>query len=510
MTHKNYYIGVIVIFSALFSPLINYISVNQNSNGFDFYYPLLFTTILFIFINALVYFFSKFTNYDKLKTSILFSFLYLSFFYYEYLYNFILISTEKNYILYINFFAILAILLLLIIFLFVIRYKAFLKFTIIFIVIFLATSIVNFFFIGGVYNDHNGVIIAEGGQTKNLPLYSPIKIDELKNIYYIIADGLGSNRGLEAANVDTSSLDVFKETLTRNGFNITKSTSSYNTTYLSIQSIFDLDYPVTDYSDPYKNRMSFFPSSISFLNAPDTSLKRTLLNIGYKKIYWYGNIWGRCTGTSNLDCPPVVENNKIIYRILSYFLQNNSLMVFLQNSIYPRVVYKLSKLVSSNNIASSPIKKLTIDLKSNSFKNNTPSFFFVHQLTPHPPYVTENCKPIFGTGKESWNDPEFKNYYNSSILCLNKQVTDLINAINKHDKDALIVIQGDHGSDFNDNSHLFNNLNHNYFIERFSIFNALKLTKDCNRNLYDNIGDINSARLVIACASGLTITKKAN
>ena len=37
----------------------------------------------------------------------------------------------------------------------------------------------------------------------------------------------------------------------------------------------------------------------------------------------------------------------------------------------------------------------------------------------------------------------------------------------------------------------------------FSNFNAFRLPKDCEENLYDSIGTVNSIRLVVACASGV-------
>jgi hypothetical protein len=184
------------------------------------------------------------------------------------------------------------------------------------------------------------------------------------------------------------------------------------------------------------------------------------------------------------------------------FLQNNSLIVYLENSIYPRVAYRLIRLFFPTKSNNNPIDNLISYIEKNKGEDDG-NFFFVHQLTPHPPYVTENCNPIFGTGKESWNEPEYKGYYNSSIRCLNSKIEKLIGLIDKYDKDAIIVIQGDHGSDFKDNSHNFKELQEDYFIERFSNFSAFRVSDVCNKYLYDNIGTVNSIRLAVSCAVGI-------
>ena len=71
------------------------------------------------------------------------------------------------------------------------------------------------------------------------------------------------------------------------------SSSSYNSTDLSVQSIFEMDYPVVPDSEKYSNTVNFFHGSLS-IDKPKTLLQQTLLNSGYDKLYWSGHNGARC------------------------------------------------------------------------------------------------------------------------------------------------------------------------------------------------------------------------
>jgi hypothetical protein len=330
---------------------------------------------------------------------------------------------------------------------------------------------------------------------KSSALYTTVKPKTLKNVYYIITDGLGSERGLISGGVSTDALKKLKNTLKEEGFYIANSSSSYNVTHVSIQSIFEMDYPVSVDSEQYYNRSAFFPDSVLRINAPDTVLKQELSSLGYEGLYWFGNGWQDCIERSTLDCPSINTSN------LVNITKINSLMVYLEKSLYPRLLYKLIDFIDSNNSA---IDNVATYLSNSNILENKHLFFFVHQMMPHPPYKTENCEPVFGAGETDWEDVKYKDHYNSSILCLNKKIKKIIRLINEKDKDAIVVIQADHGSNFRAHkSDKFIDASKEYLVERFSNFNAFRLPNSCNQYLYPDIGTVNSIRLVVACATGV-------
>jgi phosphoglycerol transferase MdoB-like AlkP superfamily enzyme len=184
--------------------------------------------------------------------------------------------------------------------------------------------------------------------------------------------------------------------------------------------------------------------------------------------------------------------------VIVSILQDNSFMIYLEQSIFPRILHKMTEGGNYDAIDGA-INHLSND---NIIKDNS-LFFFIHQMMPHPPYVTENCESIFGTGNV-YVDHKHRDYYNSSISCLNKKIKKLVKFIDEKDKDAIVVVQGDHGSRFKENNtNKFADISNEYFVERFSNFSAFRLPEYCNQYLYDSIGTVNSVRLVVACASGV-------
>jgi len=68
------------------------------------------------------------------------------------------------------------------------------------------------------------------------------------------------------------------------------------------------------------------------------------------------------------------------------------------------------------------------------------------------------------------------------------------------DPDSIIVIQGDHGTEFNYDWYASpKTLNYDSLNERFAIFNAIKLPKDCDQPLSFQYDNVDTIKLVMAC-----------
>jgi hypothetical protein len=89
----------------------------------------------------------------------------------------------------------------------------------------------------------------------------------------------------------------------------------------------------------------------------------------------------------------------------------------------------------------------------------------------------------------------------TDIGCVNQEVLTLVDRILEREPDAIIIIQGDHGSGF-----LHNWKSHEWpsdeFFERFSILNAIRLPERCRGMHYPGISPVNTFRLVFACLKG--------
>jgi len=76
----------------------------------------------------------------------------------------------------------------------------------------------------------------------------------------------------------------------------------------------------------------------------------------------------------------------------------------------------------------------------------------------------------------------------------------LLDIINEQDPDAIVVIQGDHGTLFNYNWSINPLLHENSVLQdRFSIFNALKLPRYCDQPKSLKLGNVETIQIVMAC-----------
>ena len=116
--------------------------------------------------------------------------------------------------------------------------------------------------------------------------------------------------------------------LEKNDFNIVPSRSNYNTTYLSLASIIQLDYVVRPTSPKYYDRSNFWPYLLSKINN-----KPNLINLLEKNNYkfqWYGNMTASCKNYSyNKDFCSSKEFNSTYY-VFNSFYANTPLITILR------------------------------------------------------------------------------------------------------------------------------------------------------------------------------------
>ncbi len=76
---------------------------------------------------------------------------------------------------------------------------------------------------------------------------------------------------------------------------------------------------------------------------------------------------------------------------------------------------------------------------STLYKDKKPRFFFIHSMMPHAPFIYDkNCKLAD-------NQKDLTLGYKMNYLCSLKKVKEFQDYIMLNDKNAVVVIQGDHG-----------------------------------------------------------------
>jgi hypothetical protein len=311
------------------------------------------------------------------------------------------------------------------------------------------------------------------------------KIDN--NIYYIILDGMNSIERMNDNNIRHSKqFENFKKKLMENDYiYLENSISSYNTTYLSLASIFYNNYPVNENSVPYLSRDLFFPNFF-IKNHNNISLINFLKNNNYN-FSWIGNNFRPDTLAPQHS---LIKNKNFI---VENFYQNISLIfLFFENSYIDGILRKIINFKNKNvkNIDNNDaILKLTNFINSKNFYKSSKNYFFVHHIYPHTPFIlNKDC-----TYKEQV-DENFKIGYLDNYLCTLNKLNDLIDLLYKKDPDSIVVLQADHGWELNKK----NSQDTKYFFtkDRIEIFNAIKLPEKYQKFATKKLDNVNTSRLL--------------
>lgn len=330
------------------------------------------------------------------------------------------------------------------------------------------------------------------------------------NIYYVLADGLSSLKELnQTYKVPTNQL---KKDLKNYKFSVfDDSKSSYNITYLTLASIFSLDYPVIEGSPKYKNRLDFFPGMLSTPNRVPLLVK--LASLDYK-FFHIGNQWVSCSKNELVNCIFDHHDTPLKFYIAK-LSENYSIQTFLQKTIFERIT---SNILNKNKIEYEAYKKeinsslnkndalgtIINAIKFKSLNLSGSTFYFVHHMNPHPPALNEDCSLSDDKDYQKWTALG----YSESSKCAVNRISEFIKVLNEADPKAIVVIQGDHGPAITysfDKDH--EKTSEKELLERFSIFNAVKLPEGCISPSVKNLGNVETIQLIMDCIAG---TKVAN
>jgi hypothetical protein len=463
MTIKKYF-----ILSSIFFLLPSIFFLNPNNLKQVFYTEILIIFIIPSLLLISLFLIDKFLYFLFKRDFFYLIIFYSSLFYFSsFFYSFV-----PKYIFYFQ------ILILVIFFFFIRKYSEFFYRTII------TFFIINlFYFLINAYKSEQLNVISYDNSYLNYK--NEDKIDN--NIYYIILDGMNSFERMTDSNIGLSKhFENFQINLKENDYiYLENSISSYNTTYLSLASIFYNNYPVDENSIKYLNRDLFFPNFF-IKNHNNISLVNFLKNNNYN-FSWIGNNF---RPDSLAPQHSLIKNKDFIFE---YFYQNISLIfLFFENSYIDGVIRKIIKLKNKDvkNIDNNDaILKLTNFINSKNFHQSSKNYFFVHHIYPHTPFVlNKDC-----TYKKQV-DKNFKTGYLDNYLCTLNKINDFVNLLSKKDPNSIVVLQADHGWELNKK----NSQDTRFFFskDRIEIFNAIKLPEKYKRFATEKLDNVNTSRLI--------------
>ena len=313
------------------------------------------------------------------------------------------------------------------------------------------------------------------------------------NVYFFILDAYMRSDILKQ-NLDFDNSQFMSFLSQRNFFNAEGSFVAYPTTVYSMTTTFRMKHVTEFEPDIWSQRFK----SDTFKN---------FSALGYS-LHFMSQSRGVVPCPENITCYKTVPKSDFLYigRLGTTLIKTIPLLEDLLLATVPeRFVYEL------NNISDLHDTILKFDPKG-------PAFFYAHILMPHSPYTLDaECKPvdIKSSGDFTsfrWN---IRHRYLDFLKCGNRQVRKMIDALIAKDKDAIIILQGDHGAYFTNNRYSGTDDAPEPGPEpwrkaamdgAYANLNVLRVPQPCRSTLYPTMSPVNTFRMVFACITDIEPT----
>jgi hypothetical protein len=302
--------------------------------------------------------------------------------------------------------------------------------------------------------------------------------EDLANIFIVVLDGMISLEKAENFQIIESEKEVINR-LNENKYNYNKFfKSNYSVTYASIQSLLYGDFPITENSSIYKNRLGFYP----YLMSNKENFFYQMINKLDMNFFWVGNKWGLCKGLKYGEC---FYNYKEKKNFISKLIFSSEL--FYIDSIFSYFFSYLSK-----DIIITAFDFLRYSKNQNYLFDDKANFFLLHVYKPHKPYnLDEDCNDIQARKVDSNEVELYKNNYNCALeVVLNWDKTFL-----EKDENNIVIILGDHGWSFNREKKKELDVIKSRIND---VFFAYKIPQNCNSIDAPN-SHVNVIRFILKC-----------
>jgi len=305
--------------------------------------------------------------------------------------------------------------------------------------------------------------------------------DKLKNkkenIYFIILDAMQPIKEFEK-HFKLSTKDFLNYTKSKNYKYIHNTINTYDNTTHSLSAFFYLDKIFDEEKKLKEKTKILFPTLLRLGNNSD--LINNLDNLGYD-FKWLGNFFAYCPKFNLKYCLNKNENTIVdTYLYINFFRQTPLIQTVMNFGFIFNFDFNKYFFYELND----GMGRLTNHLKDN--KVNKPTFYFIHHMSPHWPYITnKDCSYKSYPGNKNLEG------YKSAYLCSLKKIQETIEFLDKFDPTATIIFQSDHNWIMSKN-----------IDEKRSIFNLIKINKNCNIDKNISLNNVNTLRLIFSCMTG--------
>ena len=268
--------------------------------------------------------------------------------------------------------------------------------------------------------------------------------------------------------------------------------SSYTETRLTVSSIFFLDYMVDGINKFDDGSISYYPF---FKHNQEIPLLNKLKERGYNFTIIENN-WAKCKYHYQIKCIKIADRN-----LLDKIFNDYSLEVFFSNSFIFTLVENYNFSIKKGSFfvdgydTIQQYKKIFI--KDSKILDEGNNFIFIHHYSPHRPMRNEKCDILKGDQRMNFS---YQNY-DTSVQCVFKRMMEIDKLILSKFPNSIIVFQSDHGPTFEDNKDIGNSIKPNlrYIRDRINIFNAMYLPKKCQSDFNDNLGTLQTIKIILNC-----------
>ena len=309
------------------------------------------------------------------------------------------------------------------------------------------------------------------------------------DVYFFLLDGYGRADQLEATVGHDNSR--FLRSLEHRGFEIhDQATATYPLTFLSLASTLEMGYPVLP--GELGSYRPFFDAI-----AGDNQTVDAFHELGYRFVF--------ATDYSSFECGDQVD------LCLEPRQSTVDALIGEREHAILRAT-PLAEVLDAAGVHASPLsgnlspEDVVEDVERR--RSDQPVFVYSHILAPHPPYrYLAGCEPKADIQDPSliyWGDAKGAGgeEYRRAIGCVNRSLLASVNAILAQ-RDAIIVIQGDHGPKFGIDFHRpLSEWSEAELQQRFPILNAQRLPPECRASGNRAGLAVNTFRFVLGCITG--------
>ena len=300
-----------------------------------------------------------------------------------------------------------------------------------------------------------------------------------ENIYFFILDGMQPIKEFEKHY--KLSQKSFLSYIENNNYKyIHDSSNIYDNTTHSLSALFYLDKIFDKDYNLKKRSNTLFPTLLRKNNKSD--LLNNLDNLGYD-FKWIGNFFALCPKFNLRYCLNENTNSTIdTYLYINFFRQ--SPLIQIVTSLGYIFNFDFDKYIYFN--VNDGMRRLTNHISKHQKILDKPTFYFIHHMSPHWPYLTsEDCSYKKYSGDKNLEG------YKSSYICNLKKVKETIKILNKFDPNSTVIFQSDHNWVMSKNKK-----------EKKMIFNLIKVNKKCEIENNISLNNVNTLNLIFSCMTG--------